>query len=137
VAGRTFQALSNSHTTCNIDTGVIGYDNLRPVTCVVDVPNSKIVLYNVYSLTNTQLKIFYHARMACSQSGFDVMVKAFANPQAYAETNWALYGSQTNQGWSLNRMWYSRHASWSVRHDSNNPERPYNAMSPAVDAFST
>lgn len=38
-AGRTFQALSSSYTTCNIDSGVIGYSTVNPVTCVVDVTN--------------------------------------------------------------------------------------------------
>jgi hypothetical protein len=78
-SGRTFQDLHSSYTTCNIDTGVIGNSVMNPVTCVVDVSNSKIVLYNVYALTDAPLQIFYYAQMASSQSGFDVTIKAFAN----------------------------------------------------------
>lgn len=91
--GKTFQALHTSYPYCNIDTGIIGHNSLAPVTCNIDFTNSKIVIYNVYAFTNTQLKIFYYAQMASSQDNFDVYVKVFANPQAYTDYNWPLFAS--------------------------------------------
>lgn len=105
--GKTFQALDSNNAICNIDSGVIGHSTVNPVTCVVDVTNSKIVLYNLYSLTNTQLRIFYWACMANSQSGFDVTIKGFANPQAYTNYQWPIFVNPTSNGWGLNTMWYS------------------------------
>jgi hypothetical protein len=113
VAGKTFSALNSSYTICSIDTGVIGYDSLNPVTCTVT--SSLILIKNVYALTNTQLKIFYYAKMACSQGSFDVMVKAFANQDAYNDYNWPLFASQTGSTLTLNTMWYSNNPSNSAQ----------------------
>lgn len=136
VSGATFNAISSTYTTCNIESGVIGYDQMNPVSCTLDAANSKIVIYNVFSFTTASLKIYYYARMACSQSNFDVMVKAYANPQAYNERNWILFGDQTSNYWTLNTMWYSDYASWGGAQSTS--ENPYNAMQPTCsDGYST
>jgi hypothetical protein len=106
--GQTWQALSYSWTVCQIDSGVIGYDPLNPVTCFVDVANNKIIIYNVYSFTSGGLQIFLYAQMACSQSNFGATVKLFANQQAYNEYNWPIFYSITNDPWSLNSMFYAQ-----------------------------
>lgn len=82
--GQTWNAVSSSYTTCQIDSGVIGHDPLNPVTCFVDVANNKILIYNMYSFTSGRLQIFLYARMACSQSGFGATVRYFANTQAHS-----------------------------------------------------
>lgn len=97
---------------CNIDSGVIGFDALNPVTCTVNVGASKIEIRNIYAITNDVLRIHYFAQMACSQANFDVTVKVFANEQAYADYNWPLYASTTNSNWNLNIMYHSAYYNW-------------------------
>jgi hypothetical protein len=132
--GSAFNALSSSYTTCNIDSGVIGHDPLNPVTCVVDVTNSKFVIYNVYSLTSTQLRIFYYARAICTNQGsFQATVTAYANVQAYNDHNWYLFRSTTNNPWTLNWMFISS-ASFGSQVTS---EPAYNYVAPTDDIYST
>jgi hypothetical protein len=108
-SGKPFTTFSSSNyeNRCQIDTGIIGYDPLSPVTCVMDVTNQKFIISNIYSFTNTPLRIFYYARTACSQSSLDVTVTVFANQDAYADYNWPMFYSTTNSDFSFNTMWYS------------------------------
>jgi hypothetical protein len=106
---------------------VIGHSIVNPVTCVVDVSNNKLVLYNVYSLTTGQLRIFYYARMATSQSGYDVTIKGFANPHAYTNYQWPIFASSTSQSWTLNTMWYARR-DWTGAHTNDASENSYSQM---------
>jgi hypothetical protein len=96
----TFSSLGGS-TACSIESGVVGNDVLNPVSCTLDSSNNRFVIFNVFTLTNTQLKIYYQAYAASSQSGLQVCVYTWANNAAYQDRNWPLYGSCTNNSPSL------------------------------------
>lgn len=99
-SGNTFSSLGAS-TACSIESGVVGNDVLNPVTCALYSSPNRFVIYNVFKLTNTQLKIYYQAYTAVSQSGLQVCVYAWANTAAYTDQNWPLYGSCTNNNPTL------------------------------------
>ena len=106
--GRTWSELSTTSTHCNIESGVIGSDALNPVYCVLDRNNGRLLIYNVYSLTNQYLKFYYYARTANSQNDYDVEVRAYANTQAFSDYNWPLFKSTTNTNYDLvNNVFYA------------------------------
>ena len=110
---------------------MIGFDALNPVTCTVDVANSRLFIKNFYSLTNTQLKIHYYAQMACSQANFDATVRVFANQHAYDDYNWPLYASTTNSNWNLNDMYISAAPTWSGVQFNGGNERGFYTLAPS------
>lgn len=143
-SGKPFTTFSSSNyeNRCQIDTGIIGYDPLSPVTCVMDVTNQKFIISNIYSFTNTPLRIFYYARTACSQSSLDVTVTVFANQDAYADYNWPMFYSTTNSDFSFNTMWYSGYNYYGAYNSgaalgSPNRQLPYSVMTPASDSYAT
>lgn len=74
--------------------------------------------------------------MECNHANFNLMIRAFANPDAYTNNNWPLFFDQTNVNWNLNQMWYSDYASWGGARTTY--EYPFSQMSPPTnDGYSS
>jgi hypothetical protein len=73
--------------------------------------------------------------MASSQSDLNVYVRAFANPQAYADYNWPLLASLTSNGYTFKSMYYSGYPSWGGTRDDSGTNSGL-AMNPGTDSYS-
>jgi hypothetical protein len=114
-SGNTYASLGSSGQ-CSIESGVVGSDILNPITCYLDSANNRFIIYNVYKFTNTQLKIYYFATMASSQSGLTVWVRAFANNQAFVDYNWPIFANLANSGaYTLNNIAYDSNTGYNVK----------------------
>ena len=99
---------------CNLESGLIGSDPLKPITCTVDRSNNRILFKNVFWFTNTRLNMYYYGVTHGSPNNFDVIVYVWANEDAYNNRAWPMYVSTTASNWDYDYIYYASNTGHSV-----------------------
>lgn len=50
-----------STTHCHIESGVINYNKLTPITCELDTTNNQFIIRNIGKINSQYIKIYYYA----------------------------------------------------------------------------
>jgi hypothetical protein len=118
---RPYSTLSSTTTDCVLESGLIGNDPLNPITCYLDRTNNRILFFNVFWFTSTCLNFYYYATTNSDQENYDVLVTAWANPDAYNTGNWKLFSSQTDQNWNYDPIYYASNTGYNSLGGSERP----------------